>query len=146
MTASIASAPPGVLDKCSDLVVSATSIGANRGWQVCARLPRLRLGHDRRHDRPDYRASQDPVGEVIVLPAIQLRLRAATRTPRSEPMTTMRGQPSKLVPSDSRSPSTPIRRTAGLRRILLGTEDAHAVYARAGFAPLAKPDKWMALQ
>jgi hypothetical protein len=34
----------------------------------------------------------------------------------------------------------------GLRRILLGTEDAHAVYARAGFAPLAKPDKWMALQ
>ena len=34
----------------------------------------------------------------------------------------------------------------GLRRILLGTEDAYAVYARAGFAPLAKPDKWMALQ
>ena len=33
----------------------------------------------------------------------------------------------------------------GLRRILLATEDAHAVYAKAGFAPLAKPEKWMAL-
>ena len=61
-------------------------------------------------------------------------------------MTTMCRQPSKLVPSDSQSPSTPIGRTGGLRRILLGTEDARAAYARAGFAPLAKPDKWMALQ
>ncbi|MEV8096894.1 GNAT family N-acetyltransferase [Kitasatospora sp. NPDC085879] len=33
----------------------------------------------------------------------------------------------------------------GLRRILLATADAHEVYAKAGFAPLEKPDKWMAL-
>jgi GNAT superfamily N-acetyltransferase len=33
----------------------------------------------------------------------------------------------------------------GLRRVLLATEDAHAVYARAGFAPLDKPENWMAL-
>jgi len=31
----------------------------------------------------------------------------------------------------------------GLRRILLATADAHEVYARVGFAPLAKPEKWM---
>jgi GNAT superfamily N-acetyltransferase len=33
----------------------------------------------------------------------------------------------------------------GLGRILLATADAHAVYARLGFAPLARPEKWMAL-
>lgn len=33
----------------------------------------------------------------------------------------------------------------GLRRVLLATADAHAVYARAGFEPLAAPGKWMAL-
>jgi GNAT superfamily N-acetyltransferase len=33
----------------------------------------------------------------------------------------------------------------GLRRIMLATADAHAVYAKAGFAPLATPEKWMAL-
>lgn len=33
----------------------------------------------------------------------------------------------------------------GLRRILLATADAHAVYAEVGFAPLEKPEKWMAL-
>jgi GNAT superfamily N-acetyltransferase len=33
----------------------------------------------------------------------------------------------------------------GLRRILLATADAHGVYARLGFAPLATPGKWMAL-
>ncbi|WP_433544614.1 GNAT family N-acetyltransferase (plasmid) [Streptomyces sp. CA-294286] len=33
----------------------------------------------------------------------------------------------------------------GLRRILLATADAHAVYARAGFAPLTKPEQWMTL-
>jgi GNAT superfamily N-acetyltransferase len=33
----------------------------------------------------------------------------------------------------------------GLRRILLATADAHAVYAKAGFAPLEEPEKWMAL-
>ncbi|MEU3776552.1 GNAT family N-acetyltransferase [Streptomyces sp. NPDC032472] len=32
----------------------------------------------------------------------------------------------------------------GLRRILLATADAHEVYARAGFEPLATPGKWMA--
>jgi predicted GNAT family acetyltransferase len=31
----------------------------------------------------------------------------------------------------------------GLRRMLLATADAHEVYARAGFAPLATPEKWM---
>lgn len=33
----------------------------------------------------------------------------------------------------------------GLRRILLATADAHAVYGKVGFVPLAKPEKWMAL-
>jgi len=33
----------------------------------------------------------------------------------------------------------------GLRRILLATHDAHGVYAKVGFAPLAEPDRWMAL-
>lgn len=33
----------------------------------------------------------------------------------------------------------------GLRRILLATADAHAVYAKVGFTPLAEPEKWMAL-
>ena len=32
-----------------------------------------------------------------------------------------------------------------LRRVLLATADAHGVYAKIGFEPLAKPDKWMAL-
>ncbi|MFG1804945.1 GNAT family N-acetyltransferase [Streptomyces sp. NPDC049040] len=33
----------------------------------------------------------------------------------------------------------------GLRRVLLATADAHAVYAKVGFEPIAEPDKWMAL-
>ncbi|WP_330303279.1 MULTISPECIES: GNAT family N-acetyltransferase [unclassified Streptomyces] len=33
----------------------------------------------------------------------------------------------------------------GLRRILLATHDAHGVYAKLGFEPLARPDQWMAL-
>ncbi|MFJ9339107.1 GNAT family N-acetyltransferase [Streptomyces sp. NPDC101733] len=33
----------------------------------------------------------------------------------------------------------------GVRRIMLATADAHEVYAQAGFAPLAHPEKWMAL-
>ncbi|QMU77908.1 N-acetyltransferase [Streptacidiphilus sp. PB12-B1b] len=33
----------------------------------------------------------------------------------------------------------------GLRRIMLATADAHRVYARAGFAPLAEPERWMVL-
>lgn len=33
----------------------------------------------------------------------------------------------------------------GLRRILLATADAHDIYAKVGFAPLAKPGRWMAL-
>ncbi|HEY3878277.1 MAG TPA: GNAT family N-acetyltransferase [Trebonia sp.] len=32
-----------------------------------------------------------------------------------------------------------------LRRVLLATADAHEVYAKVGFAPLAQPEKWMAL-
>ncbi|MFC1401432.1 MULTISPECIES: GNAT family N-acetyltransferase [Streptacidiphilus] len=33
----------------------------------------------------------------------------------------------------------------GIRRIMLATADAHAVYAKVGFEPLAEPGKWMAL-
>jgi GNAT superfamily N-acetyltransferase len=33
----------------------------------------------------------------------------------------------------------------GLRRILLATADAHEIYAKVGFEPLAQPGKWMAL-
>ncbi|SEO36467.1 GNAT family N-acetyltransferase [Actinacidiphila rubida] len=33
----------------------------------------------------------------------------------------------------------------GLRRILLATDDAHGVYARIGFEPLPRPDKWMSI-
>ncbi|WP_327346869.1 GNAT family N-acetyltransferase [Streptomyces europaeiscabiei] len=36
-------------------------------------------------------------------------------------------------------------RPYGLRRVLLATHDAHGVYAKLGFEPLAKPDQWMAL-
>jgi GNAT superfamily N-acetyltransferase len=32
-----------------------------------------------------------------------------------------------------------------LRRVLLATHDAHGVYEKLGFAPLAEPDRWMAL-
>lgn len=31
----------------------------------------------------------------------------------------------------------------GMRRVLLATLDAHAVYAKIGFTPLAEPDRWM---
>jgi GNAT superfamily N-acetyltransferase len=34
----------------------------------------------------------------------------------------------------------------GVGRVLLATADAHALYAKAGFAPLAKPGKSMALR
>ncbi|MEV6166188.1 GNAT family N-acetyltransferase [Streptomyces sp. NPDC052052] len=33
----------------------------------------------------------------------------------------------------------------GLRRVMLATADAHAVYAKVGFAPLEKPEIWMSL-
>ncbi|MGW0365992.1 GNAT family N-acetyltransferase [Streptomyces sp. NPDC002990] len=33
----------------------------------------------------------------------------------------------------------------GLRRILLATADAQAVYAKVGFAPLERPEQWMTL-
>ncbi|MBV7695429.1 GNAT family N-acetyltransferase [Streptomyces sp. TRM70350] len=36
-------------------------------------------------------------------------------------------------------------RPHGLRRILLATHDAHGVYEKLGFAPLARPEEWMAL-
>lgn len=35
---------------------------------------------------------------------------------------------------------------AGVRRFVLVPDDAHAVYEKAGFAPLASPEKWMSLQ
>jgi GNAT superfamily N-acetyltransferase len=31
----------------------------------------------------------------------------------------------------------------GVRRVLLGTRDAHEVYARVGFVPLARPERLM---
>ncbi|OIJ66710.1 GNAT family N-acetyltransferase [Streptomyces mangrovisoli] len=34
-------------------------------------------------------------------------------------------------------------RPYGLRRILLATHDAHGVYEKVGFAPLAEPGQWM---
>ncbi|MGW3799142.1 GNAT family N-acetyltransferase [Streptomyces clavifer] len=34
----------------------------------------------------------------------------------------------------------------GVRRLLLATDDAHGVYAKAGFRPLEIPAKWMCLQ
>jgi len=34
----------------------------------------------------------------------------------------------------------------GVSRLVLATQDAHGVYAKTGFAPLAEPDMWMALQ
>ncbi|MDT0390007.1 MULTISPECIES: GNAT family N-acetyltransferase [Streptomyces] len=36
-------------------------------------------------------------------------------------------------------------RSYGVRRVLLATHDAHGVYERIGFAPLARPEHWMAL-
>lgn len=33
----------------------------------------------------------------------------------------------------------------GVHRILLATRDAHGVYAKLGFDPLAQPDRWMQL-
>ena len=35
---------------------------------------------------------------------------------------------------------------AGLRNVLLATRDAHALYARYGFTPLAEPARWMAIR
>lgn len=32
-----------------------------------------------------------------------------------------------------------------LRRVLLGTADAHEVYARVGFVPMPNPERWMIL-
>ncbi|WP_189131693.1 GNAT family N-acetyltransferase [Wenjunlia tyrosinilytica] len=34
----------------------------------------------------------------------------------------------------------------GLRRVLLATADAHGVYEKVGFTPLARPERWMALE
>ena len=33
----------------------------------------------------------------------------------------------------------------GLRRVALATADAHGLYEKFGFAPLAQPERWMAL-
>jgi GNAT superfamily N-acetyltransferase len=34
----------------------------------------------------------------------------------------------------------------GLRNVLLATRDAHGLYARYGFLPLAEPARWMAIR
>ncbi len=34
----------------------------------------------------------------------------------------------------------------GLRNVLLATRDAHGLYARYGFTPLAEPQRWMAVR
>ena len=34
----------------------------------------------------------------------------------------------------------------GLRNVLLATRDAHRLYARYGFTPLAEPERWMAIR
>ncbi|MFJ8595955.1 GNAT family N-acetyltransferase [Streptomyces sp. NPDC093598] len=36
-------------------------------------------------------------------------------------------------------------RSYGVRRVLLATHDAHGVYEKLGFAPLERPEHWMAL-
>jgi GNAT superfamily N-acetyltransferase len=36
-------------------------------------------------------------------------------------------------------------RSYGVRRVLLATHDAHGVYEKVGFAPLERPEHWMAL-
>jgi GNAT superfamily N-acetyltransferase len=36
-------------------------------------------------------------------------------------------------------------RSVGVGRLILATRDAHGVYAKLGFAPLANPDQWMEL-
>ncbi|GAA2274623.1 GNAT family N-acetyltransferase [Streptomyces hawaiiensis] len=36
-------------------------------------------------------------------------------------------------------------RSFGVRRVLLATQDAHGVYEKLGFAPLERPEQWMAL-
>ncbi|SCL16824.1 GNAT family N-acetyltransferase [Micromonospora inyonensis] len=33
----------------------------------------------------------------------------------------------------------------GVRRLVLATNDAHGVYAKVGFGPLDRPDRWMQL-
>lgn len=33
----------------------------------------------------------------------------------------------------------------GVKRIVLATRDAHEVYSKVGFEPLARPDRWMAI-
>jgi len=37
-------------------------------------------------------------------------------------------------------------RAAGIRRVLLATRDAHALYARHGFESLPEPQRWMSLR
>ncbi|MER7479680.1 GNAT family N-acetyltransferase [Streptomyces sp. NPDC126510] len=36
-------------------------------------------------------------------------------------------------------------RSSGVPRVLLATQDAHGVYEKIGFAPLERPERWMAL-
>jgi GNAT superfamily N-acetyltransferase len=49
-----------------------------------------------------------------------------------------RGVGSRLIAAVVADP-----RLAGLRRIVLATRDAHEVYRRFGFEPLAAPERWM---
>jgi GNAT superfamily N-acetyltransferase len=35
---------------------------------------------------------------------------------------------------------------AGLRNFVLATRDAHGLYAKFGFTPLAEPERWMAIR
>lgn len=35
---------------------------------------------------------------------------------------------------------------AGVGRLVLGTRDAHGLYERVGFVPLANPERWMQLE
>ncbi len=37
-------------------------------------------------------------------------------------------------------------RLAGLKRMMLATQDAHGLYAQYGFEPLANPERWMIRQ
>jgi GNAT superfamily N-acetyltransferase len=37
-------------------------------------------------------------------------------------------------------------RLAGFRRWMLATRDAHALYEKTGFAPLAQPERWLELR
>ena len=45
-----------------------------------------------------------------------------------------------------RSHVSPLDLLHGLRNVVLATRDAHGLYAKYGFAPLAEPERWMAIR